>query len=186
MNKQLDRNWEQHLSARAAAGDSVAFDLIIDTYRPFLTRQAMRMLHNVDDAYDAVQDTIMKAYRALPDFSADRPIRPWLARICNNACIDITRQRRHRTECIDDFEFGLLDENSACDELGDARIRRRQLMVAVAQLPSRYRDIILMRHFRQMEVLEIAAAINEPEGTVKSLLFRARAKLRQELEPTFA
>lgn len=186
MNQQIDRNWEMHLAARAAQGDAVAFDLIIDAYRPILTRQAMRMLRNVDDAYDAVQETIVKAYRALPEFSADRPIRPWLSRICSNACIDVTRQRRHRTECIDDFEFGLIDENSACDELGDARIRRRQLMVAVAQLPRRYRDIILMRHFRQMEVLEIAAALNEPEGTVKSLLFRARTKLRKQLEPSFA
>jgi RNA polymerase sigma-70 factor (ECF subfamily) len=51
------------------------------------------------------------------------------------------------------------------------------------RLPARYREIVMMRHFRQMEVNEIAAEMHRPEGTVKSWLFRARAMLRKDLDP---
>jgi RNA polymerase sigma-70 factor (ECF subfamily) len=179
-------SWEGHLVRQATSGDAIAFDLIIDLYRPSLMRQAMKILHNVDDAYDAVQETILKSYRAIPEFDPERPIRPWLTRICGNVCIDIVRQRKSRPEPLEDFEFGLVDERSACDQIGDENIRRFQLMNAIAELPVRYREIILMRHVRQMEVLEIAEALQEPEGTVKSLLFRARHRLRQRLEPSLA
>ena len=95
-------NWESHLIVRASEGDEVAFELISDTYRPILSSLAMRMLRNPDDASDAVQETLVKAFRALKDFDPERPLKPWLCRICANCCVDAVRTRRR--------EFGVYTE----------------------------------------------------------------------------
>ena len=102
MNKKAARvvSWENHLVQRAVAGESVAFELLADLHRPALYSLAIRMLRNTDDANDAVQEALLKAYRALPDFDVDRPIRPWLCRICSNCCVDAVRNRRKDGDSI--------------------------------------------------------------------------------------
>lgn len=63
----------------------------------------------------------------------------------------------------------------------EGSFQRRQIMDAIGRLPENYRRIILMRHFRHMDVTEIAEALDKPEGTVKSWLFRARVLLKKDL-----
>lgn len=174
--------WEAHLIQRASRGDRVAFDLLSDQQRPALYNLAYRMLRNAEDASDAVQETMIRALRALGDFDPERPIKPWLSRICANCCVDIIRGRRHVGESLDLHEYALTAQGPSLDEQTSYAFRQRALIQAVERLPSPYRSIILMRHFRHMEVNEIADALKKPEGTVKSWLFRARAMLRQDID----
>lgn len=173
--------WQAHLIQRASQGDTVAFDLLCEQVRPALYGIAYRMLRNADDANDAVQDALIRALRALPDFDPERPLRPWLSRICANCCVDIIRARRGG-ESIDLHEHSLSDGSDSLDEQTSQAMQQRALVEAVGRLPAPYRRIIFMRHFRHMEVNEIAEALKRPEGTVKSWLFRARAMLRQDLD----
>jgi RNA polymerase sigma-70 factor (ECF subfamily) len=143
---------------------------------------AYRMLRNADDANDAVQETMVKAYRAIAGFDAARPLRPWLCRICTNCCVDIARLRRSIGESIDEREF-LLEGSTNVDEEVSGSIRSRQLGEAIDRLPERYRSIIVMRHINHMDVIEIAERLQKPEGTIKSWLFRARAMLKKDLQP---
>lgn len=177
------RSWEAHLVYRARAGERVAFELIADAYRPVLYNLALRMLRNPEDAHDAVQESFVKAFRALEEFDADRPLRPWLTRICNNVCVDSVRMRRKGAESLEPHEFMLADPNEGGEEASTRGWRSTQLMQAIARLPKRYQEIVVMRHFRHMDVSEIAAALGKPEGTIKSWLFRARAMLRADLAP---
>jgi RNA polymerase sigma-70 factor (ECF subfamily) len=174
-------DWETHLVLRAQAGESVAFELLADAYRPTLYAVAYRMLRHHDDARDAVQEALLKAFRALAEFDADRPIKPWLARICSNCCVDSMRARKRSAEPIHPHEHTLQNEDQSLDERANGSLRYRAVLEAIGRLPERYRDIILMRHFRHMDVTEIASALNRPEGTIKSWLFRARAMLRKDL-----
>jgi len=175
--------WESHLIVRAADGDPVAFELLSDMYRPMLTNLAMRMLRNHDDANDAVQDTFLKALRAIDDFDPERPLKPWLCRICSNCCVDAVRSRRREGESLDGHEHMLMDEECIVDESAEGSIRHGQVLEAIGRLPERYRRIIMMRHFRHMDVNEIAVELDKPEGTIKSWLFRARAMLKKDLFP---
>lgn len=143
---------------------------------------AARMLRNADDANDAVQDTLLKAYRAIRDFDPTRPIRPWLCRICANCCVDIVRGRRHQGESLEAHEYMLQDPGEPLEDRAEKAMQQRAIVDAIKRLPTRYRKIIFMRHFRHMEVNEIADALNAPEGTVKSWLFRARAMLKKDLQ----
>jgi RNA polymerase sigma-70 factor (ECF subfamily) len=176
-------SWESHLILRAKDEDQVAFELLTDMYRPVLMSLANRMLRNSDDAHDVVQDTLVKAFRAIKDFDAERPLKPWLCRICQNCCVDAVRQRRRDGDSIDQHEYMLADESMDVDESATGSIIQEQILEAIGRLPEKYRDIIVMRHFRHMDVNEIAAALDKPEGTIKSWLFRARALLKKDLTP---
>jgi len=141
------------------------------------------MLRNADDANDAVQETILKAYRAIKEFDPERPLRPWLCRICSNCCVDVVRSRKRDTDPLDEHEHSIPDPGVRIDERAGSSIRQGQLIEAMGRLPEKYRQIIFMRHFRHMEVIEIAHELNKPEGTIKSWLFRARAMLKKDLRP---
>lgn len=176
-------NWESHLVLEAQAGKQVAFELLADEYRDALRALALRMLRNADDANDAVQETLVKAYRGIGAFQAGRPVLPWLSRICSNCCVDVLRRRRcHPTEPVDRHEFSLVDSSPDVSHVVHGRLIDDAVRRAVERLPERYRSIVEMRHFRHMEVGEIAMQLNKPEGTIKSWLFRARALLRKELQ----
>ncbi len=173
-------SWESHLTIRAAAGDESAFELLSDMYRPMLWSLALRILRNPEDANDAVQDTFLKAYRAIKDFDTDRPLKPWLCRICANCCMDSVRHRKHDSSSLDQHDY-MLQDGEPVDDQATGSIRQGQLLDAIGRLPDKYRRIILMRHFRHMEVNEIAVELDKPEGTIKSWLFRARALLKKDL-----
>ena len=174
-------SWESHLVRRAALGETVAFELLADLYRPTLFSLALRMLRNSDDAKDAVQETLLKAFRAIGDFDASRPIRPWLCRICTNCCVDLVRNRRRDGDPLEQHEYMLQDGEESLDERASGSIRQKAVVEAIHRLPEKYRKIIFMRHFQHKDVNEIAEELNKPEGTIKSWLFRARALLKKDL-----
>ncbi len=158
----------------------------MDMHRPTIMSQAMRMLRDVEDANDATQDTFLKAVRALPKFETGRPLLPWLLRINSNCCVDILRGRRVQLECIDNHEHNLSDASADVEEGVETSIGLEAIRDAVQRLPERYRQIVMMRHYRHMDVCEIATELGKPEGTIKSWLFRARALLRNELQSVAA
>ncbi len=174
--------WEQHLVVQAQAGNTVAFELLADEHRDSMRGLAMRMLRDPEDANDAVQDALVKAFRAIHQFQPGRPVLPWLLRICSNCCVDIMRHKKATPESLEKHEFALTDDSVDVSDSAETGMRSELVHAAVNRLPERYRDIITMRHFRHMEVCEIAMALNKPEGTIKSWLFRARARLRRDLQ----
>lgn len=174
-------SWESHLVRRAKAGEIVAFELLADLHRAALMSLAMRMLRNADDAKDAVQETLVKAFRAIHEFDPERPIKPWLCRICSNCCVDVVRSRRRDADPLEQHEYMLQDGGESLEDRAQGNFRQRAVLDAIERLPAKYQRIILMRHFRHMDVNEIALALNKPEGTIKSWLFRARALLKKDL-----
>jgi len=181
---QLNRmtDWETHLVIRAQAGETVAFEILADTHREALRNQARRMLRDPEDANDAVQESLLKALRAIKSFQPGRPVLPWLMRICTNCCVDALRHRRMTPDSLEKHEYALTDPDDSPAADAENKLDGEVVRAAVERLPVRYRTIIFRRHFRQMEVCEIATALNKPEGTIKSWLFRARALLRKDLQ----
>lgn len=174
---------EQALVLAAQAGDRAAKEEILRMHRAQVTHHARRMLRNAEDVEDSVQETFVKAFRALKSFDSSRPLGPWLMRICTNCCVDIIRSRRATTENIDDHEFALSDERLEVGVGAENRLMVEMIREAVSRLPEPYRDAILLRHDQHMDVEEIARTLNKPEGTIKSWLFRARALLKKDLQP---
>jgi RNA polymerase sigma-70 factor (ECF subfamily) len=172
---------ERDLVESAANGSREAFDTLVDRHYQGVYAHAYRILRNADDAADATQTAFVKAHRSLKEFDSCRPLRPWLYRIVGNVCIDIARGRRHAHEDLDQHAY-MLEGGENPEDVAEQSELQRLISRAILQLPERYRRILVLRHYEQMDVEEIAKVLGAPEGTIKSWLFRARALLRRELE----
>jgi len=176
---------EAEFVGKAITGNEAAGEEVLNAYRGMLVALATRLLRNREDAADAVQETLLKALRALPEFDADRPLGPWLCRICTNCCVDLARNRSRKPAPLDGNEGNIADDSASVEAKVDASVMRGEIVKALERMPTRYRRILFMRHFQHKDVNQIAAELHKPEGTVKSWLFRARAMLRKELAVGF-
>jgi len=113
-------SWETHFIERAALGDTDAFEELAERHRPALRSLAMRMLRNNDDVNDVVQETLVKAFRAIKDFDPERPMRPWLCRICTNCCVDAVRDRRREGDSLDAHEYSLTTGEAIDEQAEDS------------------------------------------------------------------
>jgi len=171
---------ERELVIRAARGCPLAFSELDRRCRPALQLQARRMLHNVEDADDAVQEALVKAFKSLDHFDSARPLRPWLACICRNCCLDLIRDRARLPGQLAEGADPA-DPAADCAALAaEAQELETAVQQALFRLPSRYRRIMLLRHVNEQDVLQIAQEMRAPEGTVKSWLFRGRELLRND------
>lgn len=171
---------EKQLVEMAAHGCRRSFDALVDQYYKGLYAHAYRILRNTEDAADATQMTFVKAHRSLKEFDNNRPLRPWLFRICGNVCIDIARSRSRNHEELEKHAY-MLESSDRPERAAELSELQRKIQRAILNLPERYRRIIVLRHYEQMDVEEIAQSLGAPEGTIKSWLFRARALLKNEL-----
>jgi RNA polymerase sigma-70 factor (ECF subfamily) len=155
-----------------------------------------RMLQDPDEADSATQDAFLKAYRALSrsDTAAedlDHPSR-WITRIAVNTCLDRLRSKswklwRRRPAAEDEeliLEFTAGGGPDAESQVYAQQIQRR-LETALARLSDRQRAVFALRHYEAMPIEDIAKVLKLEEGTVKAHLFRAIAKMREELRDLY-
>ncbi|MEM9380825.1 MAG: sigma-70 family RNA polymerase sigma factor [Planctomycetota bacterium] len=142
---------------------------------------ARRLVADDSTADDVVQESMAAALRTPPH--ADRPVRPWLARVVGNAA----RQRRRAEGRRAVRERGAAREEalpSAAELTGRAEAQRL-LICALLELDERAREVVLLRYFQDLSSAEIARRTGEPAGTVRSRLKRALDALRERLEARF-
>ncbi len=173
---------EADLIERARAGDAAAADALARNYLTPLWRFANRYLHNPDDASDAVQETWLRVFRALPTFRRGAPFAPWLWRIAVNVCTDIHRRRRRVVPLEDILEPTSPDlvEEETIDRLSQEETAAAVARV-VEKLPERYRRVVELRYSAGLSVEEVARTLGVPSGTVKTHLFRAREQIRRAI-----
>jgi RNA polymerase sigma factor (sigma-70 family) len=156
----------------SAALEPTSFDEIVDLYRPALVRYASRILGDQARAEDAVQQTFLDAYVALAGGTQVHAVRPWLYRIVHNRALNLLRDRQ-AGELPD--EFGLA---RSAAQVAESRERLRAVLRAVAELPPRQRDAIVLREFEGRSYDEIASELGVGDGAVRQLLNRARHAVR--------
>ena len=167
-------------------------DLPLEQYRAELTSYAYRMLGSAFDAEDAVQETLLRAWRAYHTFEGRATLRSWLYRIARNVCLDMLAGPQRRPLSM---ELGAATEGEAWVEPifpdtsvvspgGDpaeaaiARETVRQaLMVALQHLPPRQRSVLLLRDVLRWRASEVAELLGTTIASVNSALQRARATL---------
>ncbi len=93
----------------------------------------------------------------------------------------MVRSRKHESEPLDQHEYMLCDSSESLSTQAEESFEPEQVMDAIDRLPAKYRRIVFLRHFRHMDVNEIADELQAPEGTIKSWLFRARSLLKRDL-----
>jgi RNA polymerase sigma-70 factor, ECF subfamily len=147
---------------------------------------AMVLSRNSAEAEDLVQETCLRALRAIDGLRGEGSVKSWLFTILRNIWLNQLRQRRTAPDLIelDADENGTYEPaDVAQDPHKDFvnKVEREQVRVAIQQLPIEFREIIILREYEGLSYQEIAALLDCPPGTVMSRLARARSKLRDLL-----
>jgi len=176
---------DEAIVARIAVGDTRAFPVLVARYRRRVYAVLVRATGRPQDADDLFQETWIRVARGAARFDPCRQFASWVARIATNVAIDWMRAAGTRAR----FNAGA-DEDAADDAASSgpiaseamvAEIERRRLATALASLPERMREAILLRYFEGLSEHAMSAQLGVPQGTVKSRLSNAVGALRRAL-----
>lgn len=179
---------EAALVARARAGDQDAFSTLVRLHQRHVYNLALRMLRDTEEASEATQEVFLAAWQGLHGFRGDARFATWLYRIAYNHCLKLVEHRRRDAATRAELAAESAREQSPAGTLSahlaqDAeRSMREQVRGEIANLPPKYRVVLVLRHLQELSYEEMAEVLRVPIGTVKTQLFRARALLKERLE----
>ena len=193
----------EELMTRAADGDEDAFRELTTPFRRELQFHCYRMLGSMADAEDALQETMLRAWRALPTFERRASVRAWLYRIATNRCLDMLRDESRRPAPASESQFRpptpsriveppffepypdvLLDGIADAAPDPQAHYETREtvelaFVAALQELPPRQRAALILRDVLGFRAAEVANMVDSTEDAVKSALKRARATMAE-------
>jgi RNA polymerase sigma-70 factor, ECF subfamily len=187
-----DRDGDPDLGA-AKAGDRLAFDRLIAPYRRELLAHCYRMLGSIHDADDALQDTLLRAWRGLPRFAGRSSLRTWLYRIATNACLAMIHRKERGHVPVDPTEAGagpavlepfpdpVEDASSPATAIERRESMESALVAAVQYLPAKERAVLLLRDVLGFSANETAVVLDTSVAAVTSRLQRARNRVGSHL-----
>lgn len=186
------REIDQVLVEKAQQGDKKAFGMLVEKYHRKLGRLIARLIRDQAEVEDVVQESFIKAYRALHHFRGDSAFYTWLYRIGINTAKNylVSMGRRPQTlpdieiEDAENFEDGI---ELRTTETPEASLMTKQIAETVnntiAGLPEELRTAITLRELEGLSYEEIATLMQCPIGTVRSRIFRARETISEKLKP---
>jgi len=171
---------DEILIARVAVKDEAAFRIMSERYSGLIFSIAYRMLNNRAAAEDMVQDVLFKLWNFAGDWQAQKgaSVKTWLCRITGNACIDGLRKKKPvNIDAVPDMA------DTAQNAEGNLRDRETGAIVgrALQDLPERQRLALVMFHYEEMSVIDIASVLKITPKAAEGLLTRGRLALRQSL-----
>ena len=189
-----DRN-EADLIRRVSAGDKEVFYELVRPYERAVYTSAMSILNNQADAEEASQEAVLKAFSNLPRFRGESKFSTWLIQITiNEARLKLRKDRRHLYESVDEprsdeegdyFPKDYADWREIPFEALERKELRDALKRAMAVLPQKYREVLVLRDIQHLSIVETAQVLGISEGNVKTRLLRARLQMRDALAPGF-
>ena len=191
LTKPLEAAPDATLVARVQQADAVAFEVLMRRYNRRLYRTARAILKDDAAAEDAVQEAYVRAFGHIGEFRGDAQLATWLTRIVVNEALQVLRRTR-REQVVILFDEPP-EERSSVESLPDSlapatpektmlRTEMRRLIERkIDELPDGYRTVFVLREVEDLTVEETAVALGIPEATVRSRLFRAKARLREAL-----
>jgi RNA polymerase sigma-70 factor (ECF subfamily) len=181
------------LASRIAARDVAAVRLVTGRNNQRLFRTAWSILKDRSEAEEAVQDGYMKAFDAIETFAGRSSLSTWLTRIVVNEALSRRSRAQRRSQLLNQESVLVLEEYreklmaGSVTQSPEKVLMRRQiaklLETAIARLPDSFRPVFVLREIEGLSVEDTAEALQIPEETVKTRLYRARRRLQKELDP---
>lgn len=183
---QVERDREIELINRAKRGDRAAFAALVREHQDEVYTLARRLVGDPHLAADVAQETLIRAWRALPKFRGEARLSTWLYRITvNTAWTHKSRAKRHQGASIDDYlELPAPPGPDQPETAGEVQELRGRLRAALDGLPSAQREIVVLKDVYGWSHSEIADALGISVTAAKVRLHRARGRLARDLEET--
>ncbi len=188
----INRELDQALVERAQQGDKKAFGMLVEKYHRKLGRLLSRMIRDQTEVEDVVQESFIKAYRALPSFRGDSAFYTWLYRIGINTAKNYLVSMGRRPQVLQEVEIEDVENFEDGGEMRTLETPETEMMTkeiaqtvndTVASLPEELRVAITLRELEGLSYEEIANVMQCPIGTVRSRIFRARETIAAKLRP---
>jgi RNA polymerase sigma factor (sigma-70 family) len=170
------------LIERILARDEGAFEIFVKKYERLVFHLIYRMIPSPADQEDLCQDIFIKIYRNLSKFRCECKMSTWIAQIAYNACLNTIRKKK--VSLVDDTAvpfrsiYCFPDDARRPDREAESNDMMLRLQEEISGLPLQYRTVLTLFHLEDMSISEIVHVMHLAEGTVKSLLFRARKMLK--------
>ena len=193
MSPDADARSERELVEQVLDGDRDAFLSFIERYERLVKHVVFRMVDDDRDREELCQDVFMRAYRYLDDFRFESKVSTWLARIARNTCLNHLEKKEmplyadHAPSADDESPDAraalnrIEDPNEDVADAASDRERRALVREGIKTLSEHYRTALTLYHLEGMSVSQISDIMDNPEGTVKSHLYRGRKKLKNWL-----
>lgn len=177
---------DKQLAALARAGGAAAHREFLRRYKASVFRLIQNHIGDADEAMDLTQEAFVAAFAAIGRYDGDRPFRVWIARIALNKCRDWARRRKVRAFFARalplESAHHVASDVPAPDMAAADRAELARVRGAMASLPPRLREVLLLRGVEEMSQAEAAEALGVSEKTVETRLYRARQRLRAALD----
>lgn len=173
------------LIVKAISGREEGFEEIVRRYQRPITNYVYRMLGNYDASLDVTQEIFIKVYNSLERYSNEYKFSTWLYRISHNAAIDYMRRNSVYEQSLEtENEEGVYQKQFESKSPSPEKLReqgewREEINSVIKQLPTCYKELIILRHTYDLSYDEIAEITGLPLGTVKNRLFRGREMMRE-------
>jgi RNA polymerase sigma-70 factor (ECF subfamily) len=174
------------LAVLSIAGRQAAFAEIMRRYRHPVFRLVRACLGDPDEALDLVQETFVSAHQALPRYDGERSMKAWLSTIAINKCRDWARKRAVRrflsfAAPIDGQAEVVVDDRVAIDDAAADRQELDRVTRAISTLPMNLKEPLVLRTIEGLSQAETAEVLSISEKAVETRVYRARARLLEEL-----
>jgi len=175
---------DEEIAKNVQKGETSAFGVLVERYEPKLTRYAKKFLFDTEDGKDVVQEVFIKAYINIQSFDVEKKFSPWIYRIAHNEFINTLKKKKR--EPLLSFDFDTLlphfisKKTLLEDELHDKEIKSL-LETHLSRLPTKYREVLILYYFEQMDYKEIAEILKIPTSTVGIRIRRSKTRLKKLL-----
>ena len=185
-------NIDQELVARARSGDMTAFELLVVKYQRRVAAQIRGLVRSANVVEELTQEVFLHAYDHISDLREGVAFWAWLSAISRNTASGYLRRQQHRLDAKSREPNDTQDDSEILQFAASAEqeVIAQELFAAIdeamAELPAKQRDALMLREIDGLDYKAIAASVGSPVNTVRSLIFRARESIAKKVRPHLA
>ncbi len=183
--QRLNHSNDAELISRCRAGDPAAVETLVRTHQPLVYRLALSMLDDPAEADEAAQEALVAAISRLDSFRGDSSFTTWLYAITLNVCRGRLRKRQVREKLAQTLraQFRVdLEARPHAEQVVAEREANEALWRAVRSLDDRLREVVVLRYYHELRLVDVAKAVGVSERTVRARLYAAYEKMRRALQ----
>lgn len=178
---------DKNIIVKCKQYDKHSFMELFQFYEKYLYCLCYNYTQNQQDALDLVQEIYIKVFNNINSFDVNLPFHPWIRKVSVNTCLNFKRTIKNNLVSLNlnldediTLEDTLASEEDVEDEIINLEIKRI-IKDNLKEIPDKYRIIIVLRYYENLNYNEIAKILDKPLGTVKTELYRAKAILKNKL-----